>query len=587
MINPIKAKTKTGIYPRFFFVYLNYPLPAGLAALLVYVGVAWFILSPQALWSPDEGAKLLQLQNLRLENGRLAYDIEYIGRAIDPDLQFASGGLLQVNQQRLYLERVPLFPLLTLPLFKWFSFQGLYLVPAISGAAIGVLTLSLLPGDRRRLIVWILVAFASPVFIYATLFWEHTLVTGLCLGAAWLSFYAARKDWTASPRRKFATWGTIGLIFALSGYIRSETVFFAAAWLAAYGWLTPQRRSGPIWAGIALGVMLLLYTPLHQAMFGQTEKILHSSFVFGFHPLSYLARAGWRVVPDLLIGAAEDEAIAWGWWGWVWAVAAVAAMGCSFVPRWRLAHPLMLLSLGLTVIAGATFLFTPTPYRAAHGLLFTTPWALLGICRAGEVWRQGDWRLRVMVSATMLGLVSYLLALIVIRAPNWGPHGALEWGARYMLTFYPFLAVMAVWGLKAKWRTVSSGVIIGALVFLGLGFQIRGLWTIYSDKQINAALNQSIAAASSPYIVSDLWWLPLNAAPLYKQKTVFFVTPDNLTAWVDVAAAHQGQEFLLVTLNSSLLKKANQSLELYQLTPLDHYTLGNLLIYNLAIQNKP
>ncbi|MCK6629909.1 MAG: hypothetical protein L6R45_32635 [Anaerolineae bacterium] len=130
-----------------------------------------------------------------------------------------------------------------------------------------------------------------------------------------------------------------------------------------------------------------------------------------------------------------------------------------------------------------------------------------------------------MAAATLLGLASYLLALIVIRAPNWGPHGALEWGARYMLTFYPFLAVLAFWGLKAKWWTISSGVIIGALIFLGLGFQIRGLWTIYADKQINPALNQSIAEASSPYIVSDLWWLPLNAAPLYQQRTVFLSPP--------------------------------------------------------------
>lgn len=70
-------------------------------------------------------------------------------------------------------------------------------------------------------------------------------------------------------------------------------------------------------------------------------------------------------------------------------------------------------------------------------------------------------------------------------------------------------------------------------------------------------------------------------------KNSFFVTPDNLTAWVDLAAAHQIQQFLLVTLNSSLLEQANQKSDLHQLTPLEHDNLENLLIYHLAIENKP
>jgi hypothetical protein len=573
------------IHHRSSTYHSGYFLAKGLLALALYLGIAWFVLLPQAFWSPDEGAKLLQVQNLRLQNGRLVYGIEYTGRELDPDLQFASGGLLFAHQNLLYLERFPLFPLLTLPFFSWFGFQGLYLIPALGGAVIGILTLHLLPGPDRRLAMWVLIAFGSPVLIYAVMFWEHTLVTGMGLGALWLGFQIGPAGWPAPPRQ-IVGWVIIGLILGLSVYIRTETILFAIAWLGAYMLLAPQGRWGVTWAGISLGVMLVLYVPLHRAMFGETEKILHSSFLYGFHPLSYLNRAGWQVIPDFLIGAAEDEAIAPGWLGWVWAISALVALGCSFFTNSRLARTVMLLALGLTAAVGAIFLFTGTLYRSAHGLLFSTPWAALGLCRAREVWRQGDWRMRVMVLSTLFGLVGYLVLLVIIRAPSFGPHGALEWGARYVLTFYPLLAIMAAWKLRPKWRDLSSLVIVGALLFLGIGFQIRGIWTIRRDKQINFALNQMMAATPDSYIISDLWWLPLNAAPLYKEKTIFFAPPEKMAAWVDRAAAAKIRQFSLVTLNPSLLEQTSQSLALNKLIPLDVYHVGNLLIFHVGLENQ-
>jgi hypothetical protein len=157
---------------------------------------------------------------------------------------------------------------------------------------------------------------------------------------------------------------------------------------------------------------------------------------------------------------------------------------------------------------------------------------------------------------------------------------------RYVMAFYPFLAIMAAWNLKAKWRDISSLVIIGALVFLGIGFQIRGLWTIRHDKQINARLNQILAEAPSQYIVSDLWWLPLNAAPIQPQKTVFFALPNRLADWVSLAAAAQAQQFFLVTLNPSLLEEAGQRMGSSNLTLLEEYNVENLIIFHVALEGR-
>src|SRR4051794_31632020 len=99
-------------------------LAAWLAALLIYNLVALVFLSPNALWSPDEGAKLLQVQNLHWRDSRLSFGIAYTGKEVDPTLAFAQPdavGLLRVRDGELYFQRLPLFPLLTLPLFNAFG----------------------------------------------------------------------------------------------------------------------------------------------------------------------------------------------------------------------------------------------------------------------------------------------------------------------------------------------------------------------------------------------------------------------------------------------------------------------------------
>lgn len=122
-------------------------LVGGGLVLLVYAIVALFVLPPAALWSPDEGAKLLQVQNLRWHDGQLSYAIRYTGQAIDPTLEFAqadSFGLLRIREGQLYFQRLPLFPLMTLPFFAAFGMAGLYMLPALAGAACGVLAVQLL-----------------------------------------------------------------------------------------------------------------------------------------------------------------------------------------------------------------------------------------------------------------------------------------------------------------------------------------------------------------------------------------------------------------------------------------------------------
>lgn len=555
-------------------------------ALLVYLAIAWLLFPPGALWSPDEGAKLMQIQNLRLTDGRLAYDIVYSGRELDPDLQFApiytKGRVLRVRDGELYLQRFPLFPVLVLPLYRWFGVYGLYVIPALAATASGVFALLLLDSKDRRLGMWVVIAFGSPLFVYATMFWEHTLATGLGLAAAWLALRMGSERYGLLSRRIIG-WSIVGATLGVSIFLRLEMIIFSLALLAAYWVVARKDRWAPIFVLVGLGCASLLYVLVHLTLFGQP---LPDNALYLFHPFLYLRQAGWRALPDLLIGPHVDEAINPGWRGDLWAFAAAIAIASSFVPADRsAASKLRLVGLALSVIAAASFLFTGTAYRSAHGLLFTTPWALLGICRGREVWQRGNWRARVVVLCTLFGLVGYAIGMVGLRASS--PHGGLEWGARFALAFYPLLALMACYDLGPEKRSARTIAIVAAFMFLGIAFQTRGIWTIHHDKVINANLLHAIEETPDHHVVSDLWWMPLVVSAAQSEKAIYVTNGlDKLETWIQMASDRHLQTFSLVTLDASLPYRATQSLNAGELRVVGVHTIENLIIYRLAIQPK-
>jgi hypothetical protein len=261
----------------------------------VYLALAWFVLQPAAIWSPDEGAKLLQIKSLKWDNGRLTSQIVFPGQDIDPNLRFAgvesSRGLLRVQDGALYFGRLPTFTLLSAPLFRWLGVNGLYLLPALAGAACGILGWSLLEAHDRRLAMWLLIAFGSPIFIYSTLFWEHTLATSMGLAALWLALRMLRMGAAApAPMRSKLAWCAVGLLFSMSIYLRLEMILFAGAALTACWLINRPGRRGIVWAGLAMLVALLPYFPLQVTLF---HKVVPDNAAYLFYPLSYLMRAQW------------------------------------------------------------------------------------------------------------------------------------------------------------------------------------------------------------------------------------------------------------------------------------------------------
>jgi hypothetical protein len=563
-----------------------FPIVGGACALLVYLCIAWFVYDPYAVWSPDEGAKLLQIQYLRLEHGSLAYDVAYPGRELDPDLQFSATdtkiGLLRAIDGRLFFGRLPVFPLIELPFFHWLGLRGLYLLPALGGAVCVALSLQLIELRDRRIAMWLVIAFASPIAVYSSIFWEHTFATSLGLACAALALHVGST--TDLPLwRRGIWWTAIGLLLGASIYIRLEMIIFALALLGACWLILHGNRWQVVWAAGAMVAILVPYLPLQHAMFGNAVP---DNAAYLFYPLLYLRRAGWNALPELLVGPFRDESIDPGWRGLVWSMATIVAIAASFCRhRARVFGHIELVALAVSAMIAAAFLFDGTNYRSAHGLLFTSPWVVIGLCRAGEVWGSGDRRARVIVLTAISGLIGYIVGFIGLRAGS--PHGGLEWGARFAMTLYPLLALIAFWDLRLRRSDLTTITVMAVLGALGMGFFVRGTWTIYQDKQINGALNQAIAQTPETNVVSDLWWLPFNAASIYMRKTIFVATTaEQLTIWVDRAHAAQITEFCLVTLDRELPNRVASIANGHELRVIETQNVGHIQIMRVEIQSS-
>jgi hypothetical protein len=303
-----------------------------------------------------------------------------------------------------------------------------------------------------------------------------------------------------------------------------------------------------------------------------------------FYPFRYLKQAGWQALPDLLIGPSSDEAIDPGWRGGVWSGLAILAVP-MLVQGSRLARWIGLAALIVCGLVAATFLFDPEHYRSAHGLLFTTPWAIVGLGRSREVWRRGGKRERTIILTAWMGLAGYVVGILLLRVS--APHGGLEWGARFALTFYPLLAIIAFWKLDLAQRSVWFVVAVGMLGALGFGFQTRGLWSIALDKQFSARLNEAILAAPEPYVVTELWWVPINAAPIFDRKAMFVAdSTDKLVDWTRSVSAHRVERFLLVTIDAAAPTELARELNGYRLTTIDTRRVDGLLLVRLSIDKS-
>jgi hypothetical protein len=575
----------------------SHPLAIVLAITAILYGVGLAIMPPEGLTHHDTGGKYLQVRNLRLTPFGLDYSINYPARQLDPQLQFVPfreklyfiapyGG-----QDRIYLQWPIFLGLLTRIPWKLFGFWGLYIVPFLAGLGGCWATYRLaLALDIPRRVAWVaapLVGLATPLSLYALLFFENTLaamLVALSLLFAVRSTQVLTHDpplQSSSSRlvRSFrhlpaAAW--CGAFLAASVYFRSELYVLAAVMGLVYLLLALRfhtwRRRFLWWLGaflLALVPLWLFYVvtegnllPLHATWYfaGASPVAGGTSGGFELPALRYIVSAGWGIVPDFLLGPQTfPSSPVFPLWVGILGVGgtvacAVAALCRAFARKWvtlgqSWQAALFVLGLVCVCISSLFIAFMPQPYHNLHGFLVAGPFIALALWPPSKLLTaDGISKHGILYVLTLLWVAAH--TIIISALSGLGPISRAEWGQRYLLSAYPALIVLGVLGalglsrelftragaqdtaMAPRLRALFASFAI-LLAATGLLFSLRGYVALYDERtQVRDWLTLANTMPAQEPLVTDEWWLPLNlAADFYSRPIMLAEGDDELTRW--------------------------------------------------------
>ncbi|MEI8120620.1 MAG: hypothetical protein WCI20_01105 [bacterium] len=560
----------------------------------VYIS-ALLTLHPSVFWSPDEGAKFIQMHSL-LVRADSPHRIAYGAVASDPSFAFYPSQPIYpkpLSPSGVHNHWPVLFPLVSLPFFWIFGAGGLYVLPVTCGllaaAAAAFLARRLEPDSAIPAVL--LAGLGTPLLFQSVLFLEHTLAGALGLGALLFGWIALRDGIRRRPGYSVLTAACLVVLFAL----RDETLIFVAA-LACSGLLTsPAIRTRSILrAGQALLPFLLLLALAKAAgdAFGGSSRAtdLIGNAMRALDGLKDPAL--WNRLPrhclDVLINNPRNFGVpltpAWAWAGLA-GLSLCALSGMAFpASRFRC----WFLGASLIAMTSAAGLCLEDRYRAVHGLLLPMPCLVLAWLPTGFDGGQTRRSEAVLTILLPVFLVIYVVTTWVLRRPDGGP----EWGLRYAMMAYLLAAVLGSVSVtrfaKASrgWRR-PAGVGLAVLLFaLSCGYGVRGIIETQVTKRDLQAFEREIRDSGCP-VVTDHWWLASALAPTFVSTPLFTLNSRGpIDLWLAGAGAH-ASEFLYVTYNTppDVVQRAIGSGSTLSLTR--RHVIYNMTFSRYAVQRTP
>ncbi|HUS17739.1 MAG TPA: hypothetical protein VM536_22315 [Chloroflexia bacterium] len=555
---------------------------AALLALLavgLVLGGAAAVLPHGVFWHSDEGAKFLQVLNLRLGPNGLQSSVSWPGDTRDPALRFvpfhpkqyhldAAGGI--VLQWPVFLA------LLTWPFYALFGLAGLGVLPLAGalGACWGSYRLARVAGAAPGW-AWIaipLTGLATPLGFYSWVFFEHTLAAALVAAAV-------ERTISGLTTRRPARLVVAGLALGVAIYLRSELyalVPVLAAGILAWAWWThagTQRMARAAVSGLA-GLLIAL-VPL-WAFYTQSEGgplPQHATWYFDggdgtgtgaaasprLPEVRYLAQSGLNLVPDFLAGPSAPDAPAIPpWVSGALVLGTLAVLAVGRLPRGRE----LVFGGGLALVGAGSLavLIDPAPYGSLHGFVLAAPMVALA------AWpRRGPGAPGLHVLQVITALYIVLHVLVISTLSGLGPISRYEWGQRYLLPAYPLLIALVVAtlspflqqpagpGRRPALRTRLPLLAAGLLALIGAGFLARGWTVLRQEKTQVLAWQQTVAGAPDQALLTDRWWVPLLLAPQFYNHT-WYLAPDEASAraWAGQVATAPLLGFSTVTFTPTL-----------------------------------
>jgi hypothetical protein len=507
--------------------------PYVLALSVLVAAAGWIVHAvvapPDTYWTIDNGGKALVLANLREDPGRTW--IEYPGRRIDPELRWFPQPLDGAEPYgvrrdgRVVSQYASPFVWLTLPFAAALGFRGLAVLPALAAGAAVLLTGGLAArraGAAAGRDAATVLALATPLLFYASVFWEHAVVTALAAGA----FATA----AGRPRPLAA-----GLLAGAAGLLREECFLLAAAIAVAIAAAGGNRRLPRFLAGAAAGALAALafqklvtgaWTGVHVGV-NRPVPFVHAADALR----GLLLGTGSSGVPVALV-ALPIAALAAGRWLRERAAAAARTLTAAG-------------AAALAAIAATALLRFPgggdealALIRSNSALLFV-PWVLCVPFLPARTDRGPGPPRDVLAWAPLL-----FVAAFVVLVPERSITGVHP-GPRMLLPALPAAAVLLAERFPRR-RLPAAAVAIALVV--STAWTAQSLRLLHDKRHAASELTAAIAADPHRVVATDLFWLPTELAVLWDRKEFHLVRgPEDLAALGARAAAAGDREILAVT----------------------------------------
>lgn len=474
------------------------PVVAGIVLFLVYVAGS-FVTDPGGSLSSDVGSKVAAVRAAE-ENGGVDIDVGYWAEEADPDGSFHA--LYQTHRVDDAWVPVTTLPFLgpAIPLWWVGGYRAVVLLAMLGSVAtaFAARSLAMQLGAHTGWSAYWLTGLASPVALYALVFWEHSV--GLAL-MAWAvvalvdAFRNSGEWWRA---------GVAGLLFGVAGTMRTEALLF-----------------GAVATAVVLGRLLVDARASRRKLMAATRRVLAA----GCAALVGVALP--LLANDLLerawLGASLRSGRATGAAGEAVEDSAqrIDETFRSLLGLNRIQEPALDAVIGFVIVAtlvgGAVLLRRRGESRLIPVAMMLTAWALLlavfadglsflpGLFIASPLAAYGVVAMWGTPDRRMVGAIALLAVPGVLLTAYVGGAGP-QWGGRYLLLSGLLLLVVATVALRDLGR-VGTALLVGpaiAVTVFGFAWTVQRSHALADFGRVLEERPEPVVISASPYQLREV-----------------------------------------------------------------------------------